>query len=161
MTIYTIRQNAQDLLNCITNAPDLNTHANLIDQLKDQFIENATVMQALAESNERWANETRTKQQAVEAYIERELENDEDAAQSSNLQELAEAFEIELTQEVNVTVRLRYEVTVTVPRGTKLSEVEGGLTWSGEPDFDIDLADCEVGEVTNKDWDADIEAEFC
>ena len=143
MTVYTYRQNALDLLDRITNAPDTATHANLIDQLRDQFIENATVLQALAESNERWAKQNTQTQLSVESLIDSYYKDEEPI--SEIMKQLADLFDIELERDVEITVTVEYTVTATVDRSISDDEITEKLSIVDDLDFRLGIA-------SNLDW---------
>jgi hypothetical protein len=140
MTVYTFEQDAQGLLNRITNATNLNDHANLIDELKERYYANSKALQLMAESNERWAKQDNQRKAAVEAFIERELENDPDALKNENLRELAETFDIELTRDVEISVKIEYTVWATVDRYVSDDAINDQLTIDREPEFRLGVA---------------------
>lgn len=133
MTNYTFHADAVELMDRITNAPDLASKLNLIDELRGSYISLATQTQMLAESNDRWARESANKKAGVEAIIDGLLalypdeENQPDA-----IKELANLFDIDLDVELSVTVKLEYSLTVTAPRGTTADDIEEAIEWQAQ-----------------------------
>jgi len=149
MTNYTIREDAQAFIARFAEAPDLASHANLMDELKERYTTLATQTQMLAESNERWANESREKSSAVEDIINGllNLYPDEDT-QPDAIQELAELFDISLTHEIEFEATIRVTGTITAPRTMSIDSALAKLDAGDEPikvlyhwDGDVSLDD--------------------
>jgi hypothetical protein len=149
---YTTRQDAIELLERITTAPDIATKMNLIDELQERYLSLATNTQMLAESNERWAKESRQKSEAVEAIIEGLLnlypdeENQPDA-----IKDLAELFDISLAEERTYVVTISATVKVMVPRWNDEEQSAWDFTSSGlkieHDEFDSELGDYSIDSV--------------
>jgi hypothetical protein len=130
----TIRQDAIDFVTTISNAPDIQTHSNLIDELRERYVAQATVLQALAESNERWAKESKAKREAVEKFIDTYVEYGDEP--NASVSDLAEAFDIDLDREWSGYITVTYRITGTAKRGLSDEEISGLIDITHEPNFD-------------------------
>lgn len=138
MTVYTFRTDAVDLLDRIANAPDLNTHANLMDELKEMHLRNATLTQQLAESNQQWAALNKRSEAVVEKFIT-DYNNDAEPL-SVLIQGLADHFDIETSREIELKVTVEYSVWATVDRSVPDEVILDQLTVKGDLDFRLGVA---------------------
>ena len=160
MTIYNFHADAIAFEHAVALAPDVASKLNILADLVSRHIENATVMQALAESNERWAKQTATKQGIVEAVVEAMLEHFEGRGEIPEfVNDLANAFDIEMTQEFTVRVKMDYTFTVTAPRGTSEQDVRANINWDGNPKLTCDLSDTELlgHDDDPANWDIEVD----
>jgi len=114
------------------------TRANVFDEVLARFAYYANILQISAESNERYALATRNTAIVVENFIDAMAELAPEIMESDAMQDLAKAFDIELTKEFSVTVTMTYNLTITAPRNAERREIEHAITWEGNPKFSIE-----------------------
>jgi len=121
---YTFHADAEAFLARFADAPDLASHANLTDALKENYRTLAFHTQVLVESNERWATKNREQASAVEAIIENLIDvcGWDSSDMPDAIQELAELFDIDMTEEVGFSGTISFSGYLTKSRFTSASD---------------------------------------
>jgi hypothetical protein len=137
MTNYTIREDAETFIARFAQAPDLASHANLMDELKERYTTLAAQTQMLAESNERWATKERDNRISASSMI---LELADEFVSSGDdipgsLQRLANLLDIALEETFRVEITLTYCLDVVAPRGTSEDAIQSAIEWSSGQTF--------------------------
>ena len=143
---------ALELLARMTTAPDHTTWVNLVEELQQRYLAQASIVDMLAASNEAWALEAQQKNQAVQSFIDNVADVYDDAFDTDVVKDLAEAFCIDLEVEYEVEITVTYSATVTAPRGTSKSDIRQAV-YVEHDEIKSNDSDFEVGHTYGSDGD--------
>lgn len=118
-----------------------------IAELQSRVSELQDLLEVASRGVQSWANRFKTMKSQVQAWADEELlDNDEDPISVWLLEE----FDVELTEEIYVTVMATYSGTITVKKGTDVSEIEvitdlpWNLSFEGNLDSNVSYDDIDI-----------------